>query len=105
MERLKARAEARAAGKTEEVTKRPPVVRSGVNQVTKLVEQKKAQLVVIAHDIEPVEIVLFLPALCRKFKVSSNLFLLANLFPLYFFYSNLYAWKVMPQDLNFYDTE
>ncbi|MCP9264949.1 60S ribosomal protein L7a [Dirofilaria immitis] len=69
IERLRARAEARAAGKTEEVTKRVPVVRSGVNQVTKLVEQKKAQLVVIAHDVEPIEIVLFLPALCRKFKV------------------------------------
>ncbi|KAL3990810.1 60S ribosomal protein L7a [Acanthocheilonema viteae] len=68
-ERLKARAEARVAGKTEEVTKRPPVVRSGVNHVTKLVEQKKAQLVAIAHDVEPIEIVLFLPALCRKFKV------------------------------------
>lgn len=76
MDRLKARAEARAAGKTEEVTKRPPAVRSGVNQVTKLVEQKKAQLVVIAHDVEPIEIVLFLPALCRKFKVISASFLL-----------------------------
>lgn len=76
MERLRARAEARAAGKIEEVTKRPPVVRSGVNHVTKLVEQKKAQLVVIAHDVEPIEIVLFLPALCRKFKVSSCFFLL-----------------------------
>lgn len=67
--RLKKRAEARAAGKQEEVTKRPPVVRSGVNTVTRLVEQKKAQLVVIAHDVDPLEIVLFLPALCRKFKV------------------------------------
>ncbi|KAK6114336.1 60S ribosomal protein L7a [Brugia pahangi] len=68
-ERLRARAEARTADKSEEVIKRPSVVRSGVNQVTKLVEQKKAQLVAIAHDIEPIEIVLFLPALCRKFKV------------------------------------
>uniref|UniRef100_A0A914ZCN7 60S ribosomal protein L7a n=1 Tax=Parascaris univalens TaxID=6257 RepID=A0A914ZCN7_PARUN len=69
MERLRARADARAAGKPEDVTKRPPVVRSGVNMVTKLVEQKKAQLVVIAHDVDPIEIVVFLPALCRKFKV------------------------------------
>ncbi|KHN80948.1 60S ribosomal protein L7a [Toxocara canis] len=69
MERLRARAEARAAGKPEEVTRRPPVVRSGINLVTKLVEQKKAQLVVIAHDVDPIEIVVFLPALCRKFKV------------------------------------
>ncbi|VIP00161.1 Uncharacterized protein BM_BM17150 [Brugia malayi] len=56
-ERLRARAEARTADKSEEVIKRPSVVRSGVNQVTKLVEQKKAQLVAIAHDVEPIEIV------------------------------------------------
>ncbi|MRA94178.1 hypothetical protein GH868_30075, partial [Bacillus thuringiensis] len=37
--------------------------------VTTLVEQKKAQLVVIAHDVDPLEIVLFLPALCRKMGV------------------------------------
>uniref|UniRef100_A0A7E4VJ41 60S ribosomal protein L7a n=1 Tax=Panagrellus redivivus TaxID=6233 RepID=A0A7E4VJ41_PANRE len=67
--RLKKRAEDRAAGKKEEVTKRPPVVRFGVNNVTRLIESRKAQLVVIAHDVEPLEIVLFLPALCRKFKV------------------------------------
>ncbi|PAV55612.1 hypothetical protein WR25_09937 [Diploscapter pachys] len=28
-----------------------------------------AQLVLIAHDVEPLEIVIFLPALCRKFDV------------------------------------
>lgn len=37
--------------------------------MTKLVENKKASLVVIAHDVDPIEIVLFLPALCRKFGV------------------------------------
>jgi len=31
--------------------------------------RKKAQLVVIAHDVEPIEVVLFLPALCRKMGV------------------------------------
>lgn len=68
-DRLKKRAEARAAGKQEEITKRPPVVRSGVNSVTRLIEQKKAQFVAIAHDVDPIEIVLCMPALCRKFKV------------------------------------
>lgn len=68
-ERLRQRAEARAAGKEDEPTKRPPTVHSGVNKVTTLVEQKKAQLVVIAHDVDPVEIVLFLPTLCRKMGV------------------------------------
>jgi len=50
-------------------TKRPPVIRSGINTVTTLIEQKKAQLVVIAHDVEPIEVILFLPALCRKMGV------------------------------------
>ncbi|XP_052092516.1 60S ribosomal protein L7a-like [Mytilus californianus] len=68
-QRLKARAEERADGKDDKPTKRPPVVRSGINTVTNLVEQKKAQLVIIAHDVEPLEIVIFLPALCRKMGV------------------------------------
>uniref|UniRef100_A0A914Y9P1 60S ribosomal protein L7a n=1 Tax=Panagrolaimus superbus TaxID=310955 RepID=A0A914Y9P1_9BILA len=67
--RLRKRAEDRAAGKKEEVTKRPPGVRYGINTVTRLIETRQAQLVVIAHDVEPLEIVIFLPALCRKFKV------------------------------------
>ncbi|KAL5011302.1 hypothetical protein ScPMuIL_009853 [Solemya velum] len=67
--RLKSRAAERSAGKEDAPTKRPPVVRSGINTVTCLVEQKKAQLVVIAHDVDPIEIVLFLPALCRKMGV------------------------------------
>jgi len=71
--RLRARAEAQAkdgkSKKPEKADKRPPVVRHGVNTVTTLIEQKKAQLVVIASDVDPIEIVLFLPALCRKMKV------------------------------------
>jgi large subunit ribosomal protein L7Ae len=67
--RLTARAEQRAKGKDDVPTKRPLVVRSGVNTVTTLIEQKKAQLVIIAHDVDPIEIVLFLPALCRKMGV------------------------------------
>ncbi|VTJ54384.1 Hypothetical predicted protein [Marmota monax] len=42
---------------------------AGVNTVTTLVENKKAQLVVIAHDVDPIELVVFLPALCRKMGV------------------------------------
>lgn len=68
-ERLRARAEARAAGKKEEVTKRPNTVRHGVNTITRLVETRRAQLVLIAHDVNPIEIVLHLPALCRKYNV------------------------------------
>ncbi|CAD5234568.1 unnamed protein product [Bursaphelenchus xylophilus] len=68
-ERLRKRAEERKAGKPETVTKRPGGVRFGINNVTKLIENKKASLVVIAHDVDPLEIVLFLPALCRRFDV------------------------------------
>merc|ERR1711976_1035669 len=67
--RLMSRAEQRAKGKDDTPTKRGPVVRSGINTVVSLVEQKKAQLVVIAHDVDPLEIVLFLPTLCRKMGV------------------------------------
>merc|ERR1719412_1653675 len=68
-ERLKARAEARAEGKEDKPTKKKAVVHHGANTVVTLVEKKKAQLVVIAHDVDPIELVLFLPALCRKMGV------------------------------------
>lgn len=68
-ERLKARAEKRAGGKPDAPTKRAPVIRHGVNTVTTLVEKKKAQLVVIANDVDPIELVMYLPALCRKMNV------------------------------------
>merc|ERR1712043_134750 len=68
-DRLRARAEARAEGKQDAPTKQGPVVRHGVNTVTTLIEKKKAQLVVIANDVDPIELVLFLPALCRKMGV------------------------------------
>lgn len=58
MRRLKTRAEERVKGKEDAPTKRPPVVRSGINTVTALVEQKKAQLVAIANDVEPIEVTL-----------------------------------------------
>merc|ERR1711915_251060 len=68
-QRLLARAEQKAAGKGDAPTKRPPALRAGVNTVTSLVENKKAQLVVIAHDVDPIELVVWLPALCRKMNV------------------------------------
>ncbi len=71
--RLKAAAAAKAAAKPGEKaadTGKPPiVVKFGINHITTLVEQKRARLVVIAHDVEPIELVLWLPALCRKMGV------------------------------------
>jgi large subunit ribosomal protein L7Ae len=69
--RLLARAEAKAAGKADEPGfKRTNVLSVGVNRVVSAVEKKKASLVVIAHDVDPLEIVLFLPTLCRKMGVQ-----------------------------------
>merc|ERR1711962_1428372 len=68
-ERLRERAAAKAQGKEDAPTKRAPVVRHGVNTVVTLVEKKKAQLVVIANDVDPIELVMYLPALCRKMGV------------------------------------
>ncbi|CAI9111635.1 OLC1v1011898C1 [Oldenlandia corymbosa var. corymbosa] len=67
-ERLLKRAQAEAEGKTSEA-KKPIVVKYGLKHVTYLVEQNKAQLVVIAHDVDPIELVVWLPALCRKMEI------------------------------------
>jgi len=48
---------------------KPILLKYGINHVTTLVETKKAKLVVIAHDVDPIEIVVWLPALCRKMEV------------------------------------
>ncbi|KNC97923.1 uncharacterized protein SPPG_06913 [Spizellomyces punctatus DAOM BR117] len=67
--RLTTAAEAVAAGNKVDQGKKPVVVKYGINHITALVEAKKAQLVVIAHDVDPIEIVIWLPALCRKMGV------------------------------------
>jgi len=67
--RLLAKAEQKVDGKEAAPSKRAPVLRQGLNTVTTLVEKKKAQLVIIAHDVDPIELVLHLPFLCRKMNV------------------------------------
>lgn len=57
--RLFQRAKARAEGKEDKATARPLAVRTGVNTVTSLVEKKKAKLVIIAHDVDPIEVSAF----------------------------------------------
>lgn len=54
--RLKAKAEAKVAKKEDAPGKKPNTLRAGTNTVTKLIEQKKAQLVIIAHDVDPIEV-------------------------------------------------
>jgi len=50
-------------------TKKPLFVKYGLNHIVALIEAKKAALVAIAHDVDPIELVVFLPALCRKMGV------------------------------------
>ena len=69
-ERLRKEATAVAEGKSkEDVSKKPVVVKYGLNHVVGLVENKRASLVLIPNDVDPVELVVFLPALCRKMGV------------------------------------
>jgi len=66
-----AEAEVKDAKKAAEPksTQKPMFVKYGLNHVTTLIETKKAKLVVIAHDVDPIELVVWLPALCRKMNV------------------------------------
>jgi len=65
-ERLLADATTKAAGQQSKDSKKPAVLKYGLNHITHLVEEKRARLVVIAHDVDPIETVLWLPQLCRK---------------------------------------
>jgi large subunit ribosomal protein L7Ae len=54
-------------GKKEgKVGEKPVVVKKGLNHCVGLIENKKATLVVIAHDVDPIELVVYLPHLCQK---------------------------------------
>ena len=69
-QRIKAQAE--KADKSLKVATDAAVKKSlvyGVKNVTAAIESKKAQLVVIAHDVDPIEIVVWMPALCRKLEI------------------------------------
>jgi len=48
---------------------KPLYIKHGLNHCVSLIESKRANLVVIAHDVDPIELVIFLPALCRKMGV------------------------------------
>ncbi|KAF2074654.1 hypothetical protein CYY_004049 [Polysphondylium violaceum] len=69
LEAAKARAAAPKGEKVAKAEKPVSFLKHGIDIVTKLVEKKKAKLVVIAHDVDPVEIVIWLPALCRRMDV------------------------------------
>lgn len=68
-ERLRNLAQIKAKGEQPSIKKKTIAVKYGIHNVTRLIEQKKALLVVIAHDVDPIEIVIWLPTLCRKMNV------------------------------------
>lgn len=53
---MKARAESKVAKKEDTPTKKPNCLSQGVSTVVRQVEQKKAQIVVISHDVDPIEV-------------------------------------------------
>ena len=61
--------EAADKGGKEKAGTKPIVVKFGLSHVTTLIENREAKLVVIAHDVDPIELVLHLPTLCRKYDV------------------------------------
>ena len=44
-------------------------VKVGINEVTKAIEREKAKFVLVANDVNPKEIVMHLPMLCKEKKV------------------------------------
>jgi len=69
-QRVKAAAAAKAAGKEPDNSGRAVhQIKFGLKHVTTLIEEKKAELVLIAKDVNPVELVMWMPALCRKMQI------------------------------------
>jgi len=69
-ERLTKEAAAIAEGKSaKDASPKTVVVKYGLNHVVSLIENKKVKLVLIANDVDPIELVVFLPALCKKMGV------------------------------------
>lgn len=68
-QRLAEIAAVKASNQEPAPSKKPYAIKYGLNHITALVEAKKASLVVISHDVDPIELVVWLPALCRKMGV------------------------------------
>ena len=62
-ERIKSLAEKKEAGE-DASSKKPMYIKFGINHITKLCEQAKAYLVVIAHDVDPIEVRHRRPRVC-----------------------------------------
>merc|ERR1719493_592804 len=67
-QRLREIAKAKANGEDYVVAKEYQI-KFGLNHVTNLVQRKQAAVVLIAHDVMPLEMVVWLPTLCYKMQV------------------------------------
>nr|CCD13186.1 unnamed protein product [Trypanosoma congolense IL3000] len=69
-ERLKRVAEEKKKNPTKTMsTKAPLSVVTGLQEVTRTIEKKTARLVLIANNVDPIELVLWMPTLCRANKI------------------------------------
>jgi large subunit ribosomal protein L7Ae len=68
--RLAAASKAKAADPKKAVASKAPLaIIHGLQEVTRAIEKGKAKLVVIAFNVDPIELVLWLPTLCRAQKI------------------------------------
>jgi len=49
------------------------LIKHGVNTVANLIKKKKALFVLIAHDVNPIECVIWLPSLCNHFNIPFSI--------------------------------
>ena len=68
-ERLKQEAKEKMKDDKKKEGKKPVYIKSRLNHVTYLIEQKRAKLVLVAADVDPIEIVAFLPSLCKTMEI------------------------------------
>ena len=68
-ERLQTEAKNGVKGDKKPSTPKPVTLKCGLNHVTYLIEQKRAKMVLIAADVDPIETVVFLPTLCKAMDV------------------------------------
>jgi len=66
--------EERAARIEKKEEKKQVSIRFGIREVVSIIEKKRAKLVLIANNVDPLVVVLFLPALCKKMGVSYAVF-------------------------------
>jgi len=62
-------AERKAADSTAQPGEKPSQLAFGLQRVTRMIQNKRAKLVLIAHDVDKLELVMWLPALCHKMGV------------------------------------